>query len=116
MSKKANQLTNQIIDYIYKNGGYSWKQNSGGVYDKNIGIFRTGAKKGISDILGIYKGKFIACEVKIGKDHLSPEQIGFLRNVEHAGGISIVAKDFIGFQEEWNKKVIHTSLPLDIVP
>ena len=75
MSKKANQLTNQIIDYIYKNGGYSWKQNSGGVYDKNIGIFRTGAKKGISDILGIYKGKFIACEVKIGKDHLSPEQI-----------------------------------------
>ena len=76
-----------------------------GVYDKRIGSYRTGAKKGISDILACVNGKFVAIEVKIGKDHLSPEQEGFLKNIEHVGGIALVVKAFEDFKQQWKEKV-----------
>lgn len=52
-------------------------------------------KKGVSDVIGIHKvsGKFVAIEIKVGKDQLSPEQKYFLQTVEKNGGYSIVPKD-----------------------
>lgn len=106
---KASELTNQIINHIYQCGGYAWRASSTGVYDPSVGKFRTAAKKGVSDILGCLppSGKLIAIEIKIGKDRLSPEQEGFLKNLEHAGALTFIAKDFESFKEWW--KVIHSS-------
>lgn len=97
----ANELTNNVIDFIYRQGGYAWRQGSTGVFDVKQARFRTAAKKGVSDVLAVYKGQCIAIEVKIGKDRLSPEQDGFLQNISAAGGNSYVAKDFEEFKKWW---------------
>lgn len=62
---------------------------------------RTAPKRGVSDVLGIYKGILVAIEVKIGNDKLSLEQEGFLENIRHHGGKTYVAKDEEGFKEWW---------------
>ena len=102
----ATILTNQIIDFIYRHGGYSWRASSVGIFDQQKHAFRTSAKKGVSDILACYKGKLIAIEVKIGKDRLSPEQAGFIQNIIHAGGSAFVACDFEQFKTWWSEMVV----------
>ena len=99
---KSTELTNQIIDFVYRQGGYAWRASSVGVYDSKMQSFRASAKKGVSDILACLNGQLIAIEVKIGTDRLSDEQKGFLSNVKHAGGISLVATTLEQFIEEWS--------------
>lgn len=53
-----------------------------------------GSHKGVSDIIGIYKGKFFAIEVKTAKGKLSDHQKRFLAGVNENGGIGFVAKSF----------------------
>lgn len=101
----ANELTNQIIDFIYRAGGYAWRASSVGVFDTKQQRFRTAAKKGVADVLACLRGRLIAVEVKIGKDRLSDEQDGFLRNIRATGGLAFVATDFEQFKEEWSKIV-----------
>ena len=99
---KSNELTQQIIRYIHEQGGYAWRASSVGVYDQSRGIYRTAPKKGVSDVLACYNGRLIAIEVKIGKDHLSPEQEGFIKCVNHAGGYAFVAKTYEEFVQLWD--------------
>ena len=101
---EATALTNQVIDYIYRNGGYAWRASSTGVFDSSAGKWRASAKKGVSDVLAVYAGHILAIEVKIGKDRLSEEQQGFLRNVENAGGLTYVAKDFNDFKNWFDQQ------------
>lgn len=91
----ANALTKAAIHYFSAKGFECWRQNSAGLYDPIKKVFRSNSvKKGVSDIIGFHKlnGQFIAVEIKVGKDKLSPEQSEFLRQVEKAGGVAIVVK------------------------
>lgn len=99
----ATILTNHIISVIYKSGGYAWRQSSTGIYDAQRGGYRTAPKTGVSDVLGLLNGRLVAVEVKVGKDRLRPEQIGFIENVRHYGGIAIIAKTPEQFNEEWEQ-------------
>jgi penicillin-binding protein-related factor A (putative recombinase) len=101
MKQTANELTQKILDFLYRQGAYAFRVNTTGVPDAVRGRPRAAAKKGISDILAVYKSRFIAIEVKVGKDQLRPEQIGFLKNIDHYGGFALVAKDFETFQKNW---------------
>ena len=103
---RANELTNNIIDFIYRQGGYAWRASSVGIFDQSRGLYRTAAKKGVSDILACRNGRLIAIEVKIGKDRLSLEQEGFLKNIEHAGGLSVVATSLDSFKEWWYNNLV----------
>jgi hypothetical protein len=47
--------------------------------------------KGISDILGIYKGRMLAIEVKRPGGRVSQEQRAFLERVNEEGGVGFVA-------------------------
>ena len=49
-------------------------------------------QKGISDIIGFQRetGRFLAVEIKNGKDKLSAEQKVFLEDVKNGGGIAMV--------------------------
>ena len=98
---EASTLTNKIINHIYSSGGYAWRAFSTGVYDQKAGAYRTAAKKGVSDVLACFRGRLIAIEVKIGKDRLSEEQIGFMSNITHAGGVAFVATSFDDFLNQW---------------
>ena len=102
---KASDLTNKIIDFIYRKGGYAYRSSSTGIYDTRRQQFRTSAKKGVSDVIGVYQGQFLAIEVKIGADSLRPEQEGFLKNITHHGGLSVVAKDYDEFKKWWKDNV-----------
>ena len=104
---EATNLTNKIIDFIYSSGGYAWRASSTGIYDQKLGAYRTAAKKGVSDVLACFRGRLIAIEIKIGKDRLSDDQIGFTWNILHTGGVAIIVKDFDSFLIQWNKEVIN---------
>ena len=94
MPTKTNELTKKILEALFERGVFAWRQNTQGVFDRAKGTYRPAAKKGVSDILGLIPphGRFLAIEVKTGRDKLSPEQIGFLTTVSAAGGIADVIK------------------------
>ena len=48
--------------------------------------------KGISDILGIWEGKFLAIEVKTKIGRVSTHQVKFIDSVNDAGGLAFVAR------------------------
>lgn len=101
----ATKLTNQVIDFVYRKKGYAWRASSTGVFDQKAGAYRTAAKKGVADILCCIPpaGQLVAIEIKIGKDRLSDEQIGFLKNIKNVGGRAFVVFDFEQFKNEWEK-------------
>ena len=100
---QANELTTQIIDFLYSQGIFSWRASSTGIFDPKSQAYRTAPKKGVSDILAVLppNGRLLAIEVKIGKDRTSPEQVGFLKNIQHVGGLTFIAKDFTEFQSRF---------------
>lgn len=72
-------------------GCKAWKNQSVGIYDPTRQSFRRRSRfqiKGVSDILGIYKGKMICLEVKTKKGRLSPEQKQFLEEMEAMGAFT----------------------------
>lgn len=107
---KTSELTNEIIQFLYENRVHCWRQNTTGIWNAKKGIFLPAAKKGVSDILGVisrppHTGRFLAVEVKYGRDTLSDEQEGFLLNVTRAGGLATVAKDLPSFKVWWYDNV-----------
>jgi len=87
------EIEKQILDYLsLLPECFVWKCNNFGTYGK----FRKAKSKhiinGVSDILGIYKGRFLAIEVKTKTGKTSTEQDQFLENIRIQGGISFVAR------------------------
>lgn len=100
--KESATLTNAIIGHVFATGGFAWRASSTGIYDQSRARYRTAAKTGVSDVLAIYEGCILAIEVKVGADRLRDEQVGFLKNVEHYGGRTFVAKDLPSFIYWWS--------------
>lgn len=74
------EITHQIRAYLKTIGVWHYKQWQG-----------LGSLHGISDIIGIYKSRYLAIEVKIEKGELTEKQAEFLERVRREGGIAIVA-------------------------
>ena len=92
----ANALTAAILDLLTLEHCTVWRQNNGGVYDPTRQVFRAGSSTpGIADVLGYHRpsGRFVAVEVKAGKDKLSAAQTAFLAEVTAAGGFACVGRD-----------------------
>lgn len=91
------EIENMILSTLKRCGVFCFKVDSVGIYDQKLGRYRRkrGIHRmvGIADILGIYKGQFLAIEVKGEGGVLSPEQRVFLEEVNAQGGIGIVAYD-----------------------
>src|SRR5688500_12645784 len=73
--KDANSLTRSIEDFINflpEGLGQATRMNSTGVPRKmsngEIKWSKSNTRKGIADIVGSYKGRFLSIEVKIGRD------------------------------------------------
>jgi hypothetical protein len=66
----------------------------GDVVIRNARPLHAGLVVGGSDVIGwTSTGRFLAVEVKAGKDRESPEQVIFRQRVTEAGGIAVVAHD-----------------------
>ena len=84
-----------IIDLIRLKGGIATRVNSGSMISKrNDRTYCVQlADKGTSDIIALYKGVYLAIEVKFGEGKLKPEQEAFLKSVAESGGVGLVAYD-----------------------
>jgi hypothetical protein len=97
----ANQLAAYAVKVFTQAGWICWRQNNVAVCDR--GQFRRFVGlKGVSDVIGFHAtdGRFLAVEIKVGRDRLSPDQANFLHSVNRAGGLGIVvthAKDLETF-------------------
>lgn len=93
--QEEKQIENQILNYLARNDIFAFKVKSQGTFDPTINKFRRPSrhyKRGTADILGIYKTRPLAIEVKSAKGRLSNFQKIFLQEWENNGGISIVAR------------------------
>lgn len=91
----TNALTKEAIRVFSLCGFYCYRNNNGGIYDAKFGGYRRNSSTpGISDIIGYEKktGKFLAVEIKVGADKLSPYQQRFLDGVASSGGYAYVVK------------------------
>lgn len=99
----TNGITKLILDYLrYVYGSSSVRRiSSEGKYRPGVG-FIPSSNKGLSDIEGICKGKFLSLEVKVGKDSIRPSQLKRKAEIEKDGGIYYLCKwqDFEQFQRE----------------
>lgn len=83
------------MELLAKHKVFFWRNNSTGLYDAGRQAFRKKGKYeiiGISDILGIFKNRFLAIEVKSLSGKLSANQKVFIDNVNNNGGIAFVAR------------------------
>lgn len=119
--KTANALTKAIVEFIQLNGGQAERiSNMGRVVDgrkrvtdtigrtKMIGSMtwiKGSGKNGTADISATIKGKSVKIEVKIGKDRQSDEQMDYQNEVERAGGVYFIAKDFQSFYDFYNSEL-----------
>ena len=77
--KEAN-LTKQIRSLLKVVGIYHYKQHQG-----------LGSTPGIADIIGIYKGRYLAIEIKGQGGRISPRQQEFIDRVNAEGGLGFFA-------------------------
>ena len=99
----TNGITKLILDYLrYVYGSTSVRRiSSEGKYRPGVG-FIPSSNKGLSDIEGICKGKFLSLEVKVGKDTIRQSQLKRKAEIEKDGGIYYLCKwqNFEQFQRE----------------
>jgi len=69
-----------------------WRNNSGVAEYKNGARVRYGLVPGASDLIGIYRGRFVAIEVKTPRGRVTREQQMFLDLVARLGGIARVVR------------------------
>lgn len=85
----------QWLAYHPKDCPIFWINESQGTWDPGKKFFRKKNSpyqlQGVADILGIWKGRPLAIEVKAGKGRPSKEQTEFLTRFCSAGGIAICA-------------------------
>lgn len=93
----AEQLIEtQILGWLRWKAIFAWKVKTTATYDPRIGAYRKCHPyylKGVSDILGIYKGKPLAIEVKAPKGRVSVEQKLFQQQFIENGGLSFVVRN-----------------------
>jgi penicillin-binding protein-related factor A (putative recombinase) len=96
----ANGLTACVIAWIRLHGGQAERISI--VSRKVQGKFVHSAMTvGTADVSGIYQGKSLKVEIKIGRDKQSDAQKEYAVSVEKAGGIYFVATDFDMFVDWW---------------
>src|SRR3990167_3635338 len=106
----TNSLTQAILRAVNYSGWKAWRNGNHAVWSKKRNAFMKNPTTllGVSDIIGFRRrdGKFIAVEIKTGKDKLSPHQTNFLADVKASGGIAIVAHDYDQFEKEFNAQAL----------
>jgi hypothetical protein len=81
------QLQDAIRLVLGANPDGVWWRNNVGVAEFKGSLVRYGLANGSADLVGIYKGRFVALEVKVPTGRQTPEQVRWGQLVERKGGI-----------------------------
>lgn len=101
----AASLTICILHYIRFSGGYAVRINSQGQYQEHLGKWtKSTTTRGTADIHATLDGKHISIEVKVGQDRQSVHQVKTQQEIEQAGGLYVVARNFQQFYE-WVERI-----------
>lgn len=84
-------LVNRCRIWISDHGGLSIQNNTGALFTGRGTMIAFGLK-GSSDIIGCWRGRFLACECKTGGARLSAQQELFKAAVLRAGGLHVTAR------------------------
>ena len=102
----ANGLTRCIIDFIKLHGGQAERISVMGRPIKqangNYMFGKSHMTVGTADISATIGGRSVKIEVKIGRDRQSDAQHKYQADIERAGGLYYIAKDFESFVEWYN--------------
>lgn len=96
----ANGLTQCIIDFIKLHGGQAERITVMGRPTEVCGRVKWGKSHmtvGTADISATIQGRSVKIEVKIGTDKQSKKQKKYQSDIERAGGIYYIARNFIDF-------------------
>lgn len=83
-----------ICDYLKARGVFHWINQTGKMPGRKL------AKTGVTDLLGCFRGKLLAIEVKAPTGKLSDEQAEFIFSVREAGGIAFVARSIADVEKQ----------------
>lgn len=101
--KTANALTKAIHDLITFDGGFITRVNVQGQYSEKLKTWtKSTTKRGMSDLVAVVNGKFLAVEVKIGKDRQSNFQKEVSKQINQSGGNYVIANSFTEFAKWYN--------------
>jgi penicillin-binding protein-related factor A (putative recombinase) len=97
LRESEKDIEKSILRYLeHLSHCFAWKNNSTGIFDPQKKIFRKSRNKyainGVSDILGVYRGRFLAIEVKRPENRERPiDQRIFIDHINKQGGIAFFA-------------------------
>jgi hypothetical protein len=101
----TNALTAAIMAYLKVRKAFSARVNVTGTYDPKIKRYRySGSTKGLPDVSAIVKGRYVGIEIKYDKDSQSDRQKVIQMQIEEAGGLYYIAKDFESFYSWFNNE------------
>ena len=96
MATPEGLIEKAILRYLGTRGDcLFWKVKTTGTYDAKLGRYRASSplyRKGVADIICVYKGQPLAIEVKSEKGRLSIDQQLFLKEFVEHGGRAMVAR------------------------
>jgi hypothetical protein len=121
--KDTNGLTACVIDFLIYSGHHAERTGNEGrtVDDTKIVTDYLGRTKkigsvkripsqgtiGTSDLKACINGRFIAIEIKFGKDRQSDAQKSYEEKITNAGGVYIIVRNFGDFLEWYDKFIIN---------
>jgi hypothetical protein len=110
--KPESIIEEQILWGLYKSKLFAWKNPTTGYFDTRLKVFRKHSNpfaiNGVSDILAIQNGRFIAVEVKSEKGKPTADQIKFIEKINSNGGIAIIARSW----EDAKKQLLEAGIVL----
>jgi hypothetical protein len=98
--QKEGLVVNAAIRWLFAQGCYAWRNNTGGFKTASGRVVSYGLK-GSADIVGVTpQGMFIAIECKSAKGRLTPEQRLFRDRIREKGGLYFVVKSVDDLERE----------------
>lgn len=92
-NKPERNIQSEILLALSEQGAVVFRNNVGVNHTKDGRFIRYGVGgNGGSDIIGLYKGRFLAVEVKTATGPTSKEQKAFISMVVSHGGIAGIAR------------------------
>jgi hypothetical protein len=101
----SNALTTSIMAYLKVKNAFGARINVQGQWNEKLKRYtKSGSTTGMPDVSAIVKGRFIGIEVKYGKDVQSDRQRVVQKQIEEAGGLYFIARDFESFYTWFNNE------------
>lgn len=121
MSISEKSVENQVLSYLRRKGIFCWKNHTTGIFDPTKRVFRKSNNpfliNGVSDILGVFQGRFMAIEVKRPfisaktkqvkhktQEELeklaSDDQLLFMQTIKKHGGIAFMVDSLDVLEEQ----------------